>query len=384
MRYSEKINCIKPSLTRQLFDLAQGYDDVIDLTLGDPDIIPPQNVRDATCKAIQEGKTRYSANAGLMIARKTIADFNSEYYGGKISPEEIMLTVGGMEAVYLSLACILNPGDEVIIPAPYWINYVQMTKICGGVPVIVYSDEKDNFAVQMEQLKSAVTSRTKAIILNSPNNPTGSVLSKETLNVIADLAIRHDLLVISDEVYKTLIYDQKQHHSIFTLPEMKERTVVIDSMSKHFSMTGWRLGYAIAPPEFVKNMAKLQENVAACAPLPSQYAAVEAYRKDADYSGIRKEFALRRDIILRKIKDIPKISLRGIDATFYAFVNIAETKLNSLDFAMNLLKEQHVAVVPGRTYGENYDNYIRIAFTLKAEKLLMALERIKKFVSTLG
>lgn len=378
MKLSNRAKCISPSLTRRLFDMAQRLDDVVDLTLGDPDIVPLKPIRDAACEAIQKGKTRYSQNAGLAEARKAIAIFNENVYGCNISPEEVMLTCGGMEALYLMLLALINPGDEVIIPAPYWINYRQMTQLCGGEPVIVPTREEDNFAITADALASAVTSRTKVMVLNSPNNPTGRIISGVVLDGLARLSVEHDIFVISDEVYRSLVY-VGSHESIWTRPNMRERCAVIDSMSKRYSMTGYRLGYAIAPRELIIAMTGLQENVAACAPLPSQYAAIAAYGADLDSSGMLDEFSSRRDIILAGIKRIPQLSLSSIDGTFYAFVNISRTGLNSYDFAMRLLESAHVAVVPGRTYGEDYDEYIRIAFTVNCERLKLAMERIKEF-----
>lgn len=383
MQISDRAKQLTPSLTRRLFDLAQGISDVIDLTLGDPDVVPPQKIRDAATAAIQEGKTRYSQNAGLIMAREAVARFNSKLYGQAIAPSEVILTCGGMGALYLMLASLVNPDDEVLIPAPYWINYKQMTQLCGGVPVIVPTTEAKNFTVTAEALAAAVTPKTKVLILNSPNNPTGRRIAASDLDALARLAIEKGLFVISDEVYRSLIYDGARHESIWTRPGMRERCAIIDSMSKRFSMTGYRLGYAIAPTELVTAMTRFQENVAACAPLPSQYAALTGYSGKVDTSYLEKEFAERRQVILEGIRQIPKLSLTGIDGTFYAFVNIGETGLNSYDFAMQLLEKAAVAVVPGRTYGEMYDNYIRIAFTLGVARLKEALERIENFIVVL-
>lgn len=380
MKLAERVSDLKPSLTRQLFDMAQGVPDVVDLTLGDPDIIPPQSIRDAACRAIQEGRTRYSANAGLLAAREAIAAFNSQEYGRQISPDEIVLTVGGMEAIYLCLASLINPGDEVVVPAPYWINYVQMTRLCGGVPVLVPTTEENKFSVTVEAVRAAVTDKTRVLILNSPNNPTGRAISESTLKGLAELACEKDLFVISDEVYRSLLYDGRKHCSISSFPDMKERCAIIDSMSKRFSMTGWRLGYAILPRELAVCITRFQENVAACAPLPSQYAAVAAYGSRFDVEPLREEFRERRDVVVEGISKIQKLSLSGVDGTFYAFVNISQCGLDSLTFATELLKKRRVAVVPGRTYGKEYDGYVRIAFTLKKERLQEALKRIAEFV----
>lgn len=383
MKFATRTADLTQSLTRRLFDLAQGIPDVIDLTLGDPDIIPPAEVRDAACRAIQEGRTRYSANAGLPKARAAIAEFNSKFYGAQITPEEVAVTVGGMEAIYLLLSTLVDPGDEVLVPGPYWVNYVQMTKLCGGVPVVVESKEEDNFAVTAEALEAAVTPKTKVLILNSPNNPTGRTIPGSTLDAIAKLAVERDIFVISDEVYRSLIYENRAHESIWTRPGMRERCALVDSMSKRFSMTGWRLGCVIAPKDLITTLTRFQENVAACAPLPSQYAAIEAYGGGVDASDMLAEFTKRRAVLLEGIPAIPKLGLSAIDGTFYAFVNISKTGLDSLDFSMRLLQEGRVAVVPGRTYGAAYDSFIRIAFTVKEDKLREAVKRIAAFAATL-
>lgn len=383
MILSKRAAELTPSLTRRLFDLAKKYDDVIDLTLGDPDILPPKEIRDAACAAIQKGKTRYSQNAGLMEARIKIAEFNSAYYGKRILPEEVIITCGGMEAIYLTLSSLVDDGDEVLIPGPYWINYEQMVRLCGGDPVIVPSREEDNFAVSIAELEKAITDRTRVLILNSPCNPTGRVISGRVLDDVARLAVKHDIFVVSDEVYRSLIYGNVKHESIWTRKGMRRRCAIVDSMSKRFSMTGYRLGMAIAPKELIVAMTRFQENVAACAPLPSQYAAIAGYGNAVDTEYLKEEFARRRAVVLREFANMPKMTLSGIDGTFYAFVNIAATGLNSYDFAMKLLEKAHVACVPGRTYGKDYDKYIRIAFTLKVPKLKEAAKRIRKFAGTL-
>ena len=383
MKLSKRARELTPSLTRRLFDLAKNYSDVIDLTLGDPDILPPREIRNAACRAIQLGRTRYSQNAGLREAREVVAAFNSRFYGKSISSDEVILTCGGMEAIYLMLASLVEAGDEVIIPGPYWINYEQMVRLCGGTPVIVPTKEADNFAVTAESLSAAITKKSKVLIVNSPCNPSGRTITRKVLGQIARLVKEHDLFVISDEVYRSLIYDNKRHESIWTHPGMQQRCAIIDSMSKRFSMTGYRLGMAIAPKELITAMTRFQENVAACAPLPSQYAAIAGYGNEIDTSYLLREFTIRRNAILNGFSDMPRMSLSGIDGTFYAFVNISQTGLNSYDFAMRLLEQQHVAVVPGRTYGQNYDDFIRIAFTLKVPLLKQAMNRIKKFTESL-
>ncbi len=384
MKLSKAAFGLETSLTRQLFNKAKQYNDVIDLTLGDPDLPPLQAIRDAACDAIQEGKTRYSMNAGLAMAREAYCKCFEKEYGLHIdSNSEVMLTIGGMGALYISLSALINSGDEVLIVGPYYVNYVQMVNMCGGNPVIVYTKSEDNFRIDPAALEKAVTDRTVAIIINSPCNPTGYIIDSEKIDQIADFVKKHDLVVISDEVYRTLLYDNKKHDSIITRPGMKERTILIDSMSKRFAMTGYRCGFAVGPEQVISAMTKMQENIASCAPLPAQYAAIKAYSDCCGDQSIRDEFEKRRNYIGDAINDIPYLSCIKPDGAFYLFVNIEKTGMTSLAFANALLESQHVAVVPGITYGKQYDNYVRIAYTVKVEILKDAVTRIEKFIKTL-
>ncbi len=384
MKISQKVSVIEPSLTRDLFNRALKLGDVINLTLGDPDLSPPQSVRDAACDAIQKGKTRYSANAGLLELRQVIAESFTKEYGLPCNPgEEVVVTIGGMEALYLALSSLIDPGDEVIIFAPYYVNYVQMVRMNGGVPIIIETNESKGFSVDPANLESYLSDKTVAIIINTPCNPTGAMLPRSVLAEIARVAKERDLLVISDEVYKSLVYDGEDHCSVLSFPGMRDRTILVDSLSKKFAMTGWRLGWAVGPKELVAAMTKMQENVAACAPLPSQYGAIEALKDDTDVAYIRNTFVRRRDLIFQKINECPRLSALKPAATFYIFVNIRETGLKSLDFALKLLESQHVAVVPGVTYGKAYDDYVRIAFTHDVSVLSEACERIRRFVGAL-
>lgn len=376
---------VKPSLTRQLFNMAKGYDDVIDFTLGDPDIQPHQAIKDAACKAIQAGKTRYSQNAGLLPLRQTI----SLYYKRKESLNydadgEIIVTVGAMEGLFLSLLSLINPGDEVIIPAPYYVNYVQMVHLCHGVPVVVDNPNTEELSFSIKDIEAAVTPKTKAIIINTPSNPSGMLIPWTKIEAIAELATKHDLVVISDEVYKSLIYSCKPFRSIATIGGMRERTILVNSLSKEFCMTGWRIGYVLAPEEIVTAMTKLQENVCACAPLPSQYAAIEALNGKGDYtSGIVETFRHRRDILVDGIRQIRRLSCNMPEATFYLMLDISQTGMTSEQLALALLQEAHVAVVPGITYGQSCDKYVRIAFTIDEEKIKEGIRRIRNFVESL-
>ena len=385
MKLSTVAASMETSLTRQLFNKAKQFGDVIDLTLGDPDLTPSQSIRDAAKKAIQEGQTHYSVNAGLVQAREAIAACVAAESGIKTDPaSELMLTIGGMGALYLSLKALVNPGDEVLVIGPYYVNYIQMIRMCGGTPVIIYTDPKKSFRIDADELEDSVTDQTKALIINSPCNPSGAVIDGNTLDQLAGFAARHDLYVISDEVYKTLLYDNATYESIITRPGMKERTVLIDSMSKRFSMTGYRCGFAIGPADVIGAMTKMQENTASCTPLPSQYAAIEGYTNCREEHWIRDEFEKRRDFIWKAINDIPGFSCTKPAATFYLFVNIEAFGLDSVSFAYKLLEDQHIAVVPGITYGEPYDGYIRIAFTKKIGVLEEAADRLRKFAVNMG
>ena len=374
---------IKPSLTRTLFNMAKTYDDVIDFTLGDPDVPTHQKIKDAGCKAIQDGKTRYSQNAGLLELRNVISDYYIRKEGFEYDPiSEIMITVGAMEGLYLALLSITNPGDEYIIPAPYYVNYGQMVHMCGGVPVIVDKPAEEPLSFRTEDIEAAITPKTKAIIINTPSNPSGKIIPWNKIEKLAELAKKHDLYVISDEVYKCLIYGENKFKSIVSIEGMRERTILTNSLSKEFCMTGWRIGYVLANKEIVANMTKLQENVCACAPLPSQYAAIESLSSKEDYSANMKSiFSERRDALVSGINSIKGLSCTPPDATFYLMVDISKTGLKSFDFACKLLESVHVAVVPGVTYGQSCDNYVRIAFTKNVDVIKQGVERIATFMS---
>ena len=383
MQLSNITQLIKPSLTRHLFNLAKAYDDVIDFTLGDPDIPPHQAIKDAGCKSIQEGKTRYSQNAGLFELREVISKYCKRKEQIDYHPlDEIIVTVGAMEGLYLALLSLLNPGDEVIIPAPYYVNYEQMVQMCHAKPIIVDNHNGEVLGFKVEDIEKAITKKTKIIIINTPSNPSGKIIPFDKIEALATLAKQYDLIIISDEVYKCLIYDNFKFKSIIKVEGMRERTILINSLSKEFCMTGWRIGYVLAPAEVISAMTKLQENVAACAPLPSQYAAIEALSGRCNYSAdMVTIFTKRRNILAEGINKIPKLSCEIPEATFYLMVNISETGMKSEEFALALLKAVHVAVVPGITYGKCCDNYVRIAFTLGEDKIQEGIKRIQTFIN---
>ena len=385
MKLSKVTSNIQPSLTRKLFNMAKEYDDVIDLTLGDPDLAPPKEVCDAAYSAMQTNKLHYSANAGLIETRNAIAHHIKRIWNRDCNPDNnLIVTVGGMEALYLTIMSIVDPGDEIIVFAPYYVNYIQMIELCGGTPIVINAyDSEKGWVINEDILENAITEKTVGVIINSPNNPTGTILNRDILKIIYDTAEKYDFTIISDEVYRTLIYDNSVHESILQFDNAMSRTVLIDSLSKEYSMTGWRIGYAFGPSELIANMIKLQENVAACATVSSQYALIEAYNNQLSNQYIIDEFQKRRNYLYNALSAITVLNPIEPKGTFYMFVNISDTGLKSEEFAYKLLQETHIAVVPGITYGEMYDAYIRIAFTKEINVLEMAVQRLSKFFSIL-
>lgn len=382
IKVSKVSESVKPSLTRKLFNMARAYDDVIDFTLGDPDVQTHKAIKDAGCEAIQKGKTRYSQNAGLFELRNTITEYYKRTEGYIYSPnDETIVTVGAMEGLYLALLSILDPEDEVIIPAPYYVNYVQMVSLCHAKPVVIDNPEAEELSFNIEDVEKAVTSKTKAIIINTPSNPSGKVIPWNKIVALAEIAMKHNLIVIADEVYKCLMYDNAKFKSIVSIDGMRERTVLVNSLSKEFCMTGWRIGYVLAPKELVATMTKLQENICACAPLPSQYAAIEALSGKGDYSKDMVDiFTRRRNILYEGLSKIAGLRCNKPEATFYMMVDISSTGLSSYDFCCKLIESVHVACVPGVAYGNSCDKYIRIAFTLDESKIKEGINRITKFM----
>ena len=383
MKLSERARNLKQSEPRRIYDAAQKYRDVIDLTLGDPDLPPPANVREAACRAIAAGKTRYSANAGLIELRRAIAIEAEREYDLKFDPSaEIIVTVGAMEAAYLTLWSLLDPGDEAIIPAPYWINYGEVVRSCGSTPVFVETRPEDGFVVRPDEVERKITERTRLLVLNSPANPTGAVIPDAVLDRLAEVAVRHDLTVVSDEIYSHLVYDGRRAGCIVTRSGMRERTVVVNGFSKRYAMTGWRVGWALGPSELIGAMTKMTENIVACAPLPSQYAALEALSVRTDESYILREFQARRDCVLEELRSIPELRCAGIPATFYAFLDVSRAGMSGEEFALELLKSRQVALIHGSAYGGSaYRDFVRIAFTLAIPELRKAFARIREFLA---
>ena len=383
MKLSQKALRLSPSEPRRIYDEAQKYSDIIDLTLGDPDLPPPLNIREAGSRAMLDGDTRYSANAGLIELRRAIAAEARREYALDFDPDsEIIVTSGAMEAAYLSLWSLLDPGDEAIIPAPHWINYGEVVRSFGATPVFVDTLPEDGFVVRPEEIEKHITSKTRLLVVNTPGNPTGAVIPGGVLDRLAEIAVKHDIAVISDEIYSHLAYDNRKVESILTRPGMRERTVVVNGFSKRFAMTGYRVGWSLGPAELIQVMTQMTENIVACAPLPSQYAAIDALSERTDESCIRIEFEKRRNCVLEELRTIPGISCPGIDATFYGFLDVSGTGMSGEEFVMELLKSKQVALIHGTVYGKSeiYRNFVRIAFTVDCGKLRTAFARIREFL----
>ena len=372
----------EPQLVRRIYDKAKEYGNVVDLTLGDPDIPTPEIVKDAASKALSENKTKYTANAGIPELRRAISEDVFKRTGLTYTSDEIAVTAGAMGALYLSTASILDPGDEMIILEPHWPNYTNMVKMCGAIPRYVncLGDEDLSHSI-IEKIKPG---KTKAIIINSPSNPTGIILSFDKLKEIADIAKKYDLWVITDEVYRTIVFDG-MCRSILEIPDMKERTILVDSLSKRFSMTGFRVGFVCAPKEIAAAVATLEENVNSCACMFAQYASVTALQNSATLENeICNTFKRRCTAMTAELKKSKNLAVRDAMATFYLFIDITKTGLTSEEFAYRLLDEKHIAVVPGNAFNKAGEGYIRIACTLSEEKLVESAKEIVDFADNIN
>lgn len=381
MELSDISRVVAPTLSRQLFVMAKQYSDVIDFTLGDPDIPTHKDICEAAYRATLEGKTRYASNAGLPALRETIASYTTKGTPFEYKADNVAVTFGATEAIYLAFMALLNPGDEVIILAPYWVQYENIVKLLGAKPVIV--DEFDHdFEPSLEAIKKSITSKTRAIVVNSPNNPSGYIYSEDLLKSVSELAVANNLCIFADEVYKMLIYN-KEYVSIAKYCP-KEQLVIFNSFSKMFAMTGWRVGYVVADEEIIKTVVKLQQNIAVCVATPSQYAAIEAMTNADNYTSLLQErFASRRNTLCQELNKCDKISYVAPDGTFYVFLDISATGLDSKTFCFSLLEKEHVAVIPGIAFGEAFDKYIRLAFTLNEDCIIEGGNRIRKFINNL-
>ncbi len=379
MFVSDVVKQNEPQLVRRIYDMSKSYADVVDLTLGDPDIPTPDIVKKATCAAIDGNKTKYTANAGIPSLREAIARDVKKRTGLDYAPDEIAVTAGAMGALYLSTVCILNPGDEMIILEPHWPNYTNMVKMTGATPKYVNIMGEENLNNLCLNIEKTINKKTRAIIVNSPSNPTGLILPFEKLCEIAEIAKKHNLYVITDEVYRTIVFD-KSFRSILEIPGMKERTILVDSLSKRFSMTGYRVGFVCAPREIATAVATLEENVNSCACMFAQVASqIALENSDELESEICGIFERRCKAMSGELAKAKNLIVAQPVSTFYLFIDIRKTNLSSEEFAYKLLEQKHIAVVPGNAFNKAGEGYIRIACTLDEKKLVAAAKEIAAF-----
>lgn len=380
---SQKVQTIQPSGIRRFFEIANEIPGVISLGVGEPDFDTPWIVRDEGMYTLQKGNTFYTANAGLLELRQEISHYlNRRYQLSYEAKDEILVTVGGSEAIDLALRAMLDSGDEVIIAEPCYVSYLPCVVLADGVPVSLQLKEKNQFRLMPDELEAAITDKTKIVILSYPNNPTGAIMEKEDLEAIAEVIKKHDLFVLSDEIYSELSY-QNEHVSIASLPGMRERTIVINGFSKSFAMTGWRLGYAAAPALIMEQMTKIHQFAIMAAPTSSQYAGIVAIRDcDKEVAEMRESYDQRRRFL---IDALDRLNLPCFDpyGAFYVFPNISEFGMTSEEFATRLVQEEKVAVVPGSAFGESGEGFIRISYAYSIEELKEAFVRVEKFINRL-
>ncbi|MBR5768263.1 MAG: aminotransferase class I/II-fold pyridoxal phosphate-dependent enzyme [Clostridia bacterium] len=373
---------LKPSGIRKFFDMIGGRSDVIALTVGQPDFVTPWHIREAGIESLVAGKTYYTSNSGLIEMRREISRYLSRRFDLDYSENEIIVTVGGSEAIDLAMRAVINPGDEVIIPSPCFVCYEPIAKLCGGVPVIVTTEEKDAFRLTPEKLRAAITPKTKLLVLPFPNNPTGAVMKRDDLEKIAEILRETGVYVLSDEIYAEMTYGGR-HVSVASLEGMRERTVVVNGFSKAYAMTGWRMGYTAAPVEITRQMLKIHQFAIMCAPTASQFAAIEALRNgDSDIEEMTGEYDVRRRFLVSGLRalGIPVFEPEG---AFYVFPNIGGFGLDSETFCERLLNEAGVAIVPGDAFGECGNGFARISYAYSLKHIEEALRRIGEFVKKL-
>ncbi len=389
MELSKRVKNLKPSITLEITAKAnamkkQGID-VIGFGAGEPDFDTPENIKEAAIKAIREGKTKYTPAAGIPELREAVAKMFTKDYGVEFSTEEVIISCGGKHSLYNIFQVILNNGDEVIIPAPYWVSYPSMVELAGGKPVILPSSIMENFQIDLKQLKNAINSKTKAIVLNSPSNPSGMIYSKETLSGIIELVKDKDIFIISDDIYNKLVYDTEFLNVLILDKTIKDKTIIVNGVSKTYSMTGWRIGFTGANKNIISSINKIQSQSTSNPTSIAQYASLEAITGDQSSVEImKKAFKKRRDLAVESLNKIPGLKCLKPDGAFYLFPDISEFIKNSeykdsVDFCKNLLEKEKVAVVPGSAFG--VENTFRMSFALSDENILKGIERIKNFIS---
>lgn len=380
---SKKVCALKPSGIRKFFDIASEIEGVISLGVGEPDFDTPWHIREEGIYTLEKGKTMYTSNAGLKELRKAITSYLERKINVKYDPlKEVLVTVGGSEAIDMALRSMIEDGDEVIITTPCYVSYEPCCILAGGKPVIINLKNENQFRLTKEELEAAITPKTKVLIMCYPNNPTGAIMTKKDLESISEVIIKHDIVVISDEIYSELTYDTN-HVSIASLPGMKERTIVVNGFSKAYSMTGWRLGYATGPEEIIRQMTKIHQFAIMCAPTNSQYAGIEALNNgDEDICVMREAYDERRRYVLHRLEEIgiPCFEPKG---AFYVFPDVRKFGMTSDEFALRLLNEKKLVIVPGNAFGESGEGFMRISYAYSLEELKEALSRLEDFVKSL-
>ncbi|MCR5396301.1 MAG: aminotransferase class I/II-fold pyridoxal phosphate-dependent enzyme [Lachnospiraceae bacterium] len=381
---SKTIVNIQPSGIRKFFDIVSEMDDAISLGVGEPDFDTPWRVRDEAIYSLEQGRTFYTSNSGLKELKEEISSYLMRKYDLTYHPaNEIFVTVGGSEAIDLAFRAMLDSGDEVLIPQPSYVSYEPCAILANGTPVIIDLKEENEFRLTAQELEDAITEKTKILVLPFPNNPTGAVMECKDLEAIAEVIIKHDIFVMTDEIYSELSYGEEPHVSIASLPGMKERTVYINGFSKAFAMTGWRLGYVCAPHEIIAQMLKIHQFAIMCAPTTSQYAAVEALRScDDEVAAMKEEYNGRRRYLMARFKEMGLQCFEPYGA-FYVFPSIKEFGMTSDEFATKLLESKKVAVVPGTAFGASGEGFIRISYAYSLDQLKLALDRMEEFISEL-
>ena len=380
---SEKSKKIPGSMIREMFAMQDGMTDVISFALGEPDFTAPQHVIDATVASLQRGETHYSPNAGIPALRQAVSDLYKRR-GLDYTSKEVLIGAGAISLLNLACTAMLDIGDEVLVPDPGWANYVGLMMQVGAVPVPVRMKEENGFMYDVADLKAALTPKTKMILLNSPSNPTGGVASEENLRQVAEFAKENDLYILADEIYRELLWDDEPYTSIAGFPGMKERAVVVDGFSKTYAMTGMRLAWAVAPEEVIVVMTKLLENVLSSVNEGVQWGGVAALNGSQEcVEEMKRQYRRRREIIVNGLNDMKGVSCLMPKGAFYAFPNISKLGLSSREFAMRLLKEKHVVVVPGTGFGEGGEGFVRLAYATSEENIREGLRRMKEFVESL-
>ena len=381
---NREVQNLQPSGIRRFFDIANEMDNVISLSIGEPDFMTPWHVRQAGIRSLEDGKTWYTPNRGFLKLREEICHFLQQHYQLQYDPKrQVVVTVGGSEAIDLALRCLVNTGDEVLIPEPSFVCYRPLTSMARGVPVAVRTRQEDNFRLTPRLLREKISPRSRVLVLPYPNNPTGAVLHRADLEAIAQVVKENDLMVVSDEIYSELTYGDTRHVSIAAVDGMKERTVVINGFSKTFAMTGWRLGYAVGPKEIIAQMTKLHQYGIMSAPTTAQYAAIEALTNgEADITNMRSQYDMRRRLI---VSELNRMGLECFEpeGAFYVFPSIQSTGLSSEEFCKRLLQAERVAVIPGNAFGESGEGYVRISYSYSIPHITEALSRIAHFLKTL-